>query len=257
MGLFVVTAFAVVADLAITISGYSLADRAARGEPITAEEASTFLANLSTDNNFLVLAATALAIAFMAWLSRTVENVPPLGGGTPSESPRWAIIWWFVPVAFLWKPYGVVRETWDRLGTAAGRGTGLVLCWWVAWIIGGLTNRLAASLSSEAVDAAGVRDYIGLTACGLGALLLSAVCGFFVVREVQRRADLRAEALGLEPPQARWPSENPDGLPAGVTGTAAPLMKTCPQCAESVRQAARICRYCGYAFPDEASKAES
>ncbi len=36
-----------------------------------------------------------------------------------------------------------------------------------------------------------------------------------------------------------------------IAGTSATTgMKACPQCAEEVKAAARVCRYCGHEFPD-------
>src|SRR5207302_6246087 len=55
------------------------------------------------------------AISYFAWVSRTVDNVPVLGGGRPSVTPRWSIGWWFVPIANLVKPFQIVRELHDRL----------------------------------------------------------------------------------------------------------------------------------------------
>jgi Uncharacterised protein family UPF0547 len=68
--------------------------------------------------------------------------------------------------------------------------------------------------------------------------------------QVRRLNELRMEIAFLEQERAAA-DEHRDGYATtgGATvGAAEPDLKACPDCAESVRSAARKCRYCGYRF---------
>lgn len=210
--------------------------KAAESEDLSGLDA--LIENLDATGNFFVLSAFALAVAFLAWLSRTVEITPVLGGGTPRTSPAWSIIWWFVPIAFLWKPYTVVREVWERLATPERKGGAwLVVSWWVAWIATGVVDRAAARLSSSAADWVALERAAGLAVGSSFLALTAAILGFFVVREIQARADLRARVLGFEAALPGVPASAPAAGqgPAGIG--AAP---TAGQSAEERRPTSRV-----------------
>jgi hypothetical protein len=188
----------------------------------------------------VMLLAVPTAIALLAWLSRSVENAPPLWAGTPTTSPRWAIGWWFVPIIWFVKPYQIVRDLHARLALPGAQGgTGFVLGWWLASALSVLvflplqylSATLAVGTGDEAMSA--LRAHILLIAAGDLLLVVSAWLGALVVREIQHRANLRAERLGLAAPEAVWPtvnplapsaSGNPQGSPAGTTPTTQPMV---------------------------------
>jgi hypothetical protein len=258
--MFVLAALTSLWELALGLQGYAIMDRASRGDFASDAEWNTLINSADTADGLFILAAIGTAIALIAWLSRSVDNVPPLGGGVPHDSPRWAIGWWFVPIAFLWKPYTVVRETWDRLapvGRAAGGA--LVVSWWIAWIVGGIVSRVARTMmnaKSPTID--DMRTTFGEMSLAYLPLVVSAVCGFLVVQEIQKRADERAAALGLEAPTARWPTvpltaTPPPSTPAAPTIPVSPTVPAppgtgaiyCPRCGTARVAGERFCAHCG------------
>jgi hypothetical protein len=256
--MFAFAALASLWEVALAIQGYGLTDRAANGIYASDAELNGYFESANSADGLVLLALVGTAIAFIAWLSRSVENVPPLGGGVPSESPRYAIGWWFVPIAFLWKPYTVVRDTWDRLApTGRASGGGLVVAWWIAWIAGGMLGRVVQSLAnaSEAtLDDA--KTFFSVAALSQLMLVGSAICAFFVVREMQRRADERALALGLEAPTAQWPVAAANAIPGvvaqvvGASSSPTPVqvgdtVRYCPRCGASRVRDERFCAHCG------------
>ena len=56
------------------------------------------------------------AVAFCLWIHRVSRNLGPLTTEERRFSPRWAVIWWFVPLMQLFLPYQVVREVWRGSG---------------------------------------------------------------------------------------------------------------------------------------------
>ena len=59
---------------------------------------------------FLTFVSTVVAFCFR--MQRVSRNPGPLGAKEWRFTPRWAVIWWFVPVMQLIRAYQVVREIW-------------------------------------------------------------------------------------------------------------------------------------------------
>lgn len=109
--------------------GYSIIDRARAGT-LSQADAIAFDDTTAVVAGLYVLTFFPAAIAFLAWLSRSVDNIPHLTGRLPRVTPRWSIGWWFVPFANLFKPYVVVRELSEHVSPAdRPHGGGLILSW--------------------------------------------------------------------------------------------------------------------------------
>jgi hypothetical protein len=68
------------------------------------------------------------AILFLIWKYRLTANLFTLKG-RQSVTPAGAIYWYFVPVAFLWKPYEAMRNLFAAHAPANMQG--LALTWWL------------------------------------------------------------------------------------------------------------------------------
>jgi hypothetical protein len=153
----------------------------------------------------------AAAVAVLAWLSRVVENTPRLGGGQPAVSPRGSIIWWFVPIASQFKPYQIVADIWRRLSTAPDEArVSVIRAWWILWVVGGLVDYVILWLPAPA-NLADARFELEADALALGLQALAGVLLVMIIREVERRAVLRADARLDGPSQlaGRLQSEAP------------------------------------------------
>lgn len=214
--------------------------------------------NVRVASGWYLIFWVASAVAFLCWLSRSVENSPPLGAGTPVRSPRESIGWWFVPFASLLIPYQIVRDLYERLATPQRDGKGgLVLGWWILFIGGAVVAVAARAASSPDATAEQLLTASQMTilsdvvdAIGIGFAL-------WLIHELQARADLRAIVLGLGigvAAPAVWPVGSPmpqrslappasAGVPAGEGRTT--IVAFCPGCGQPRLPDARFCAGCG------------
>ena len=145
----------------------------------------------------------ASAVAFLAWLSRAVDNTPALGGGMPEFSPRAAIGWWFAPAANLIMGHHVVADLWRRMAPAdAGKGTGMIHAWWAAWIGGNVVATVLAQAAPHGVDA--VRAQLLELAVVYAVSALSGILLMRIMSVTERRAEQRATALFARPAPGAW-----------------------------------------------------
>jgi len=118
-------------------------------------------------------------ILFLVWFYRANANVRAMGADGLMGSPGLSVGWFFIPIAFLFMPFVVMRDTWKASGSPRdwqGQPTDPLLgFWWAAMLV----THLAASISFriwlsgeyDMFDAMSVLDTIS-NAAGIAANLL-------------------------------------------------------------------------------------
>ncbi len=78
---------------------------------------------------------TFIALAF--WLWRSVDNADEAGAHM-NYGPGWAIGWWLIPLANLWKPFDMLCELYSASQApqawSVEKRPGLVILWWLVHI---------------------------------------------------------------------------------------------------------------------------
>ena len=174
------------------VSGFDLVSRADLGI-LTPGEVTVFDDVTQILAVAYLLAFLASAVAFLAWLSRSVDNVPPLTGQVPRSTPRWSIGWWFVPIANFVMPYLVVRDLLVRLRGTDGGPIWVLLAWWVAWLGTTLASLVVASIRGPNTLAE-LNTWFSVNLAADLAGATAAVLAIVVVRGIQTLADQRASS---------------------------------------------------------------
>lgn len=107
---------------------------------------------------FLVYLITG--IMFLRWTYLSNRNARALGATGMQFTPGWAVGWYFVPVATLWKPYQALKETFKASNPDSGEDWGeaphptILPLWWTLWIIANFVGRvvLRTALRAETVE---------------------------------------------------------------------------------------------------------
>lgn len=98
--------------------------------------------DLLTIPSFVVLIVCFVLVG--RWIYVTNANAHAFGTGEMSISPGWAVGWFFVPLANLYKPYEGVKETWQASHNAGGlieeAESPIVRWWWGLWIASGIAG---------------------------------------------------------------------------------------------------------------------
>jgi hypothetical protein len=260
-----VAAFGAVATIGYVAQGFSIVDQAELGQ-LSSVEADAYDRSGQSIAGFTVIVLIATAVAFLAWLSRSVENAPPLGGGIPKDSPRASIGWWFVPIISLFKPYQIVADLYRRMvasGPAQAVSVTIIVVWWVCFIGQGLIARLADLTPLTTLES--IRTSLSILLVSAVGDLAAAILAIMVVRRIQLGADRRAGELGLAPRVVgpTWPSQaasassgaigptartevQTDGrsVSAAGDGTSVPVT-SCPTCGARRLAGASFCGSCG------------
>jgi hypothetical protein len=130
------------------------------------------------------------------WTNRCAKNIRALVAkpGFLEYTPGWAVGWYFIPIAFWWKPYQAHKEIWQASDSpsqpATGTVPGIVGIWWAFWII----MNIAANFSSRIDDASLQVPFAGVD---LALTTIAAICAISVCRRLTALQDKRAEEAGL------------------------------------------------------------
>jgi hypothetical protein len=176
-------------------------DAAARGDVRASGDLLWLTATLE------VVTMVAIAGLFLAWLHRIVANGPALGGRALRFTPGWAIGWWFVPVASMFRPFQVVGEAWRAATGPAGGSTpdtramrrvpAFLRAWWGLFLLGSVMSHMGLPRSGGGVQA--VRDSLGTDIAASLVLMAAAVLCIMLVRRLTGLQDAKHAIAGPGP----------------------------------------------------------
>ena len=96
----------------------------------------------------------ALIVVFCVWIHRANYNARQLGAADMTFTPGWAVGWYFIPIANLWKPYQAMKEIWKASANPAHwqdqpRGS-ILPAWWTFFLISNFLGNASFRLSLRA-----------------------------------------------------------------------------------------------------------
>jgi uncharacterized protein DUF4328 len=202
----VVTISAIAANIMqVTLPTMVIAAAEGDQEQFTLADLIQFLVALATLFVFI-----SLVIAFLVWLHRSVKNLPALG--TPKSkvehTPGWAVGFFFIPVAHLFLPYRVLKETWAKSDPSVSTEDGFMMAppsttpsllvgWEITWVAWNVLSNISWRLESRASGMQGVIVVIDIISDLFG--IICAVFAITVVRGIDRRQTERARLVTYSP----------------------------------------------------------
>ena len=90
-------------------------------------------------------------VFFGVWIYRAAANIVAAGTVGFDYTPGWAVGWFFVPIANLFKPYAAMRQIWNASRGGQGdeleRAEGLLAIWWGTWVLANIASNIALRLT--------------------------------------------------------------------------------------------------------------
>ena len=147
---------------------------------------------------FVLLMLVVTGFVTLNWTYRVSRNAHSLARGL-DVPPQWAVGWYFVPVASVWKPFQALREVWqvgvDPARWRTRKTPAIMRWWWGFWLAGNLAgtwSNLAAKFDRSPAGAVG-SDYLNLI--HVAGMFAAAGLLFVIVDRISR---MQATALAAE-----------------------------------------------------------
>lgn len=136
-----------------------------------------------------VVAIFGSIIVFCFWIPRMARNARALGATGMKISPRWAVGWFFIPIANLVMPYKAMKEIWKASNDPAAWESvkrGAVLPWWWAmFLISGALGNLEARLGFAAKTLEQIKAATSVAIVSDVAFAIACAVTLMLVRQIQ------------------------------------------------------------------------
>lgn len=146
---------------------------------------------------FAYLAVLILCFIFVGrWIYFSSKNLRAFGAAGLTIRPGWAVGWYFIPIANLWKPYQAMKEIWqastDPLDWGRQETPGLLPAWWAIWLISNVADQASFRLLDNASTIAEFKMAATVSIASGG--LNVALCAVFVTL-ISRISRLQIQAM--------------------------------------------------------------
>jgi hypothetical protein len=92
-------------------------------------------------------------VLFSIFSYRAVKNIRLWDANAINTKPGWAWGWYFIPIANLWKPYGVMSDMWygsHNAEDAHWDTPSTMPIWWICWIATSISSNASTRMSIRA-----------------------------------------------------------------------------------------------------------
>ncbi|HEX2813372.1 MAG TPA: DUF4328 domain-containing protein [Sphingopyxis sp.] len=170
-GGFVVIA-AVLAGQIAELLGYVSLD-----ESVELTGASGLYAIVGMADGVLTLVTT---VFFAMWIYRAAANVVAADVAGFAYTPGWAVGWYFIPFANLFKPFSAMRQIWNashgEQGERLDHAEGLLALWWGCWIASNIASNISfrMTFNPSSSESLLMGQQVGLVASAVSLVLYPA-----------------------------------------------------------------------------------
>lgn len=173
-----------------------LLQRVADGATVSEADAAASDSRQALVGGLQLLVFVITGIAFLRWIYFANYNTGSFGATGMQFTPGWAVGWYFVPVATLWKPYQALKEVFkashpDFLDDWQHAPHPRILpLWWTLWVISNFIGQAVfrLALGAETIDEILAASWITFVADAVGLPL-----GFVAMNVVARLQLLQSE----------------------------------------------------------------
>ncbi|HVZ30091.1 MAG TPA: DUF4328 domain-containing protein [Asticcacaulis sp.] len=127
-------------------------------------------------------------VVSLCWVYGACRNAHVLRPAAKFSTPGWAVGWFFVPIASLYKPYQALRDIWiASYGPVNGqylKGPPLIVLWWWSFLIGNLILDFAKDTGEGIVYAPTLNNW--MMVAGLLITGLSTAAFFVMTGDIHR-----------------------------------------------------------------------
>jgi uncharacterized protein DUF4328 len=179
------------------------------GRPVSFDEAAASNDRVDAIGTWTVIVFLVTGVLWLIWQHRAHSNLRSFGRIGLRYTPGWAVGWWFIPFASLWKPLGAMSELWKASAPIdepeawrKRKGWWPLGVWWACWIGGNLLDLAVVPLrdptdlgSVASSDLIAVGSHLVETA--------AAVFAIVILRDIlsrQRSLAAMSEVAPLPPP---------------------------------------------------------
>jgi hypothetical protein len=179
------------------------------GRPVSIDEAVASDNRVEAIGGWTLIALLVTGVLWCIWQHRAHGNLRAFGRNGLRYTPGWAVGWWFIPFASLWKPLGAMSELWksseptdDPNAWLRARAWWLLGLWWACWIGGNLLDVVASAMQQESdLSTVASSDIVAVVARLVE--ITAAICAVVILRDIlgrQRALASMSWAAPLPPP---------------------------------------------------------
>jgi hypothetical protein len=112
-----------------------------------------------------LLVTIVSGIIFLCWTYRVCKNAHSLNMAQQTSTPGWAVGWYFIPIANLWKPCTALREAWlasCHPDLQRENGASLISFWWSIHILCVALGQISMQMARRLGEDAAITQFITL-----------------------------------------------------------------------------------------------